>query len=327
MFQSSIDKMISLDFRHIFSSPVTDEIARDYKDIIKHPMDLGTMKTKASQYTSFQDIRDDLQLIVSNSEIYNGKTSPITQSVYDLRRQWIDILSRAEEQDKQLRRTYNITAASTLSVAAAHENCKLAENTLPYLLLIVALAFATPAYQNQLLRAIFQRVYCLCLQQTSPSDQGIADSILYTYWQYYSLSQHISDLIAVIQGKSSFFPSAFFATDYSVKSIEQYIQYSLYLFQIILFSQIDQGIEGIDLEVISSLNNQTFRYLLYTSCSSQIAKIADLVEAGRIKSESLLLLNICQLIKKISPDDLKKEWQWIEVILFAQVIKRVMNME
>lgn len=319
--------MISLDFRHIFTSPVTDEIARDYKDIIKHPMDLGTMKNKVSQYTSFQEIRDDLQLIVTNSEIYNGKSAPYTQIAYDLRRQWIEILGRAEEQDKQLRKTYNITASSTLSIATAEETCKVAENTLSYLLLIVALTFATPAYQNQLLRAIFQRVNYLCLKQTSPSDKGIADPILYTYWQYYSLSHHISDLLSVIQGKSSFFPSAFFATDYSVKSIEQYIQYSLYLFQIILFSQIDQGIEGIDLEVISSLNNQTFRYLLYTACSSQVSKIVDLIDTSRLKGECLLLSNICQLIKKISADDLKKEWQWIEVILFAQVIKRVMNIE
>ena len=111
--------MISLDFRHIFTSPVTDEIARDYKDIIKHPMDLGTMKNKVSQYTSFQEIRDDLQLIVTNSEIYNGKSAPYTHIAYDLRRQWIEILGRAEEQDKQLRKTYNITASSTLSIATA----------------------------------------------------------------------------------------------------------------------------------------------------------------------------------------------------------------
>lgn len=58
----------------------------DYNDIIKHPMDLGTMydKLKSGEYGSMQAFEDDLQLIVRNAETYNGAEHPVTKLGYEM---------------------------------------------------------------------------------------------------------------------------------------------------------------------------------------------------------------------------------------------------
>jgi len=52
---------------------------RDYPQIIKYPMDLGTMGTKLSgnQYSSFADFESDFNLVVSNCKTYNAEGSDV----------------------------------------------------------------------------------------------------------------------------------------------------------------------------------------------------------------------------------------------------------
>ncbi|KAL6553482.1 hypothetical protein OROGR_007324 [Orobanche gracilis] len=61
----------------VFNEPVNAKAMRlvDYHDIIKHPMDLGTIKTRLSQnwYKSPTDFADDVRLVFSNAMTYNPK--------------------------------------------------------------------------------------------------------------------------------------------------------------------------------------------------------------------------------------------------------------
>lgn len=53
-----------------------------YPDVIKHPMDLGTVETKLKndQYVSVQAFADDLQLIVDNAAKFNGPQHAVTHA-------------------------------------------------------------------------------------------------------------------------------------------------------------------------------------------------------------------------------------------------------
>jgi len=57
----------------------------DYPTIIKHPMDLGTCKTKLlnGDYKIFQELMDDLNLIWSNCRTYNQAGSEIVKCAND----------------------------------------------------------------------------------------------------------------------------------------------------------------------------------------------------------------------------------------------------
>lgn len=52
----------------------------DYFDIIKHPMDLGTIDTKLEQhaYPSVEAFLADVQLIFDNCYLYNNEYDPVT---------------------------------------------------------------------------------------------------------------------------------------------------------------------------------------------------------------------------------------------------------
>jgi bromodomain-containing factor 1 len=57
-----------------------------YPDIIKHPMDLGTLELKLrnNEYASVQSCVDDLQLIVDNARRFNGPDHAITHAAYGM---------------------------------------------------------------------------------------------------------------------------------------------------------------------------------------------------------------------------------------------------
>jgi bromodomain adjacent to zinc finger domain protein 1A len=62
-----------------FLKPVTRQEAPDYHDIVKHPMDLGTIKYKLNSmvYTCNEEFISDLLLVFSNCEAYNPPTTRI----------------------------------------------------------------------------------------------------------------------------------------------------------------------------------------------------------------------------------------------------------
>ncbi|KAK0934794.1 transcription initiation at TATA-containing promoter protein [Friedmanniomyces endolithicus] len=67
-----------------FLKPV-DHVALNiptYPEIIKHPMDIGTMdsKLKNNTYGSVQEFADDFELIIANSRTFNGVAHAVTQT-------------------------------------------------------------------------------------------------------------------------------------------------------------------------------------------------------------------------------------------------------
>jgi len=47
----------------------------DYREIIKKPMDLSTLKKKIPSYTKIESFKDDLNLIAENCKKYNKEDS------------------------------------------------------------------------------------------------------------------------------------------------------------------------------------------------------------------------------------------------------------
>ncbi|XP_039438524.1 bromodomain-containing protein homolog isoform X1 [Culex pipiens pallens] len=70
-----LDQLEAKDAQEIFREPVDTEEVHDYLDIVKHPMDLGTMrqKLKSGHYCSIEDLEADFLLMCNNCLTYNNK--------------------------------------------------------------------------------------------------------------------------------------------------------------------------------------------------------------------------------------------------------------
>jgi hypothetical protein len=74
-----VDELLEHPMADFFSKPVdpiADEVP-DYFDVIQHPSDLGTVRTKLSndRYRSLQEFKRDVNLIWENAATYNGRPS------------------------------------------------------------------------------------------------------------------------------------------------------------------------------------------------------------------------------------------------------------
>ncbi|KAM3197343.1 hypothetical protein ACQJBY_072794 [Aegilops geniculata] len=82
--ESILKKLMTQKFSHIFNVPVDVEKLNipDYNEIIKHPMDLGTIKKKldSGSYTSPFDFAADVRLTFNNAITYN----PRGHAVHDM---------------------------------------------------------------------------------------------------------------------------------------------------------------------------------------------------------------------------------------------------
>lgn len=64
-----------------FLKPVNKKLVKDYYNVIKKPMDLDTISKKvaAHKYHNRYEFLSDVEQILKNCELYNGKDSPFTQ--------------------------------------------------------------------------------------------------------------------------------------------------------------------------------------------------------------------------------------------------------
>ncbi|XP_027354384.1 uncharacterized protein LOC113864634 isoform X2 [Abrus precatorius] len=69
-----LDRLQKKDTHGVFSEPVDPEELPDYHDIIKHPMDFGTVRKKldGAVYTNLEQFEKDVFLICSNAMQYNS---------------------------------------------------------------------------------------------------------------------------------------------------------------------------------------------------------------------------------------------------------------
>lgn len=65
------------DKMYLFASPVTDQVAHNYRDVIKDPMDLQTMSERAfnGDYKNYAWIREAFELMVYNALVFNPPQS------------------------------------------------------------------------------------------------------------------------------------------------------------------------------------------------------------------------------------------------------------
>ena len=61
-----------------FHAPVPHELVPDYRDVIKRPMDFGTMESQLEQgsYSSYKAFAGDFRLVCRNAMTYNGPDTP-----------------------------------------------------------------------------------------------------------------------------------------------------------------------------------------------------------------------------------------------------------
>ncbi|KAI5402650.1 uncharacterized protein LOC127087693 isoform X2 [Lathyrus oleraceus] len=69
-----LDRLQKKDTHGVFSEPVDPEELPDYHDIVKHPMDFGTIRKKLDEglYISFEQFENDVFLVCSNAMQYNS---------------------------------------------------------------------------------------------------------------------------------------------------------------------------------------------------------------------------------------------------------------
>ena len=101
-----IDELLSYKISRIFADPVDPLLdhAENYFDVIKYPMDLGTVRSKlvGDAYDTFSEFHRDVSQIWENAKIYNGEYSLINLLAKQLK-SWFDdrtfLMSDDEEAD------------------------------------------------------------------------------------------------------------------------------------------------------------------------------------------------------------------------------------
>ncbi|KAF2273310.1 Bromodomain-containing protein [Westerdykella ornata] len=86
-----------------FKEPV-DPVALNiptYPTIVTNPMDLSTMenKLKEGKYPLVRDFMEDLDLVINNSILFNGKEHPVTQAGYNMRAYFLKGMSKMPRGD------------------------------------------------------------------------------------------------------------------------------------------------------------------------------------------------------------------------------------
>ncbi|KYM76533.1 Transcription initiation factor TFIID subunit 1 [Atta colombica] len=87
-----------------FMKPVNKKMVKDYYNIVKKPMDLETVSKKVSahKYHSRHEFLRDIEQILENCSIYNGKESPLTSKAELLVKVCKDTLDEYDEHLTQL---------------------------------------------------------------------------------------------------------------------------------------------------------------------------------------------------------------------------------
>jgi len=85
-YKELVDRIMRNRHSWAFNQPVTDAEAPHYHDIIKHPMDLGTIKTNlnSNTYKTVNEFISDVHLVWANAHTYNDAESPFYKYASEL---------------------------------------------------------------------------------------------------------------------------------------------------------------------------------------------------------------------------------------------------
>lgn len=93
VLKQMLDHLKKLPKAHIFLAKVGKKDAPGYYDVIKNPMDLGTMTKKLHLYRDLDQFQEDIDLIVSNCLLYNASAEYYSECAMELKLE-ADILLR-----------------------------------------------------------------------------------------------------------------------------------------------------------------------------------------------------------------------------------------
>ncbi|KAE9415906.1 hypothetical protein Angca_006150 [Angiostrongylus cantonensis] len=101
VLEEVIDHLIEKDKEKVFTSPVTVE---GYRDFIKHPMDISTMKKKLEKgkYDSIASLRTDVLLMTDNCEKFNHENPYFLHYGRKFRRIALGLLDKEEDRERSL---------------------------------------------------------------------------------------------------------------------------------------------------------------------------------------------------------------------------------
>jgi len=87
ILEDIIDLCIKNDLTKVFQQPVKKKEYQDYYAIIKNPIDFGTMKNKSkrNEYITTEAFILDIDLLIHNSEVYNGDHHQVTLKAKELK--------------------------------------------------------------------------------------------------------------------------------------------------------------------------------------------------------------------------------------------------
>jgi bromodomain and PHD finger-containing protein 1 len=98
-----LDQLKTKDSLEIFLEPVDVNEVPDYRDVVTHPMDLGTMQLKLDSglYQAFEEFEADFQLMIKNCLAYNNKDTIFYKSGMKMKDQGNVIFRAARKELEQ----------------------------------------------------------------------------------------------------------------------------------------------------------------------------------------------------------------------------------
>jgi hypothetical protein len=104
VMERALEKITSKDRLMVFTQPVTEALVPGYRNIIKKPMDLSTMRTKLAknQYKKVNDMRADFKLMIDNCNTFNKSNRFFYTYGHRFKRIGSQILKAAEQKEMQM---------------------------------------------------------------------------------------------------------------------------------------------------------------------------------------------------------------------------------
>jgi len=99
-----VDEMIKRDTNKVFGEPVDIKQVPSYGDLISYPMDLGTMKEKATSYdySSIDELEQDFSLMIDNCITFNDEDTIYYKAALKMREAGEIIITQGREKAKAI---------------------------------------------------------------------------------------------------------------------------------------------------------------------------------------------------------------------------------